>query len=80
MLLEAGHPQGWLGANWEVHHLPAGPRSQVGYAVRWHGERPAVLWEITGEPVALVGGSAAPSWRGSGPSGEDLWPEPQPQS
>jgi len=80
VLLEAGHPQGWLGANWEVHHLPAGPRSQVGYAVRWHGERPAVLWEITGEPVVLVGGSAARSWRGSGTSGEDLWPEPEPKS
>lgn len=75
-LLAGGFPSGWLGANWEVHRLPAGPRSTVSFAVRWHGERPAVLWEISGEAVTLVGGAAAPQWRSEGMSGEALWPQP----
>jgi hypothetical protein len=76
VLLAEGHPSAWLGANWEVHQLPAGPRSSVSYALRWHGERPAVLWEVSGEPVVLVGGAAAADWTSDARSGEDLWPQP----
>ena len=76
VLLPDGYPSGWLGANWEVHQLPAGPRSTVSYAVRWHGERPALLWEVSGEPTTLVGGASAPEWRSDGASGEALWPQP----
>lgn len=76
VLLPEGFPTGWLGVNWEAHHLPAGPQSRVSVAVRWHGERPAVLWEITGAPTALSGGRAAPQWSSDEPRGEALWPQP----
>ena len=55
-LLAQGWPREWLGANLEVHGLPAGPRSTIGYALRWHGDRPAVLWQVDGDPVGLFGG------------------------
>jgi hypothetical protein len=38
-------PSSWLGQDWEVHGLPTGC-GRLGYAVRWHGERPALLWEL----------------------------------
>lgn len=38
-------PPTWLGQSWEVHDLPT-PAGRLGYAVRWHGDRPAVLWEL----------------------------------
>lgn len=76
VLLPDGHPTSWLGANWEAHHVPAGPRSRVSYAVRWHGSRPALLWEVEGEPVALSGGAAAPAWHTTDARGDTLWPEP----
>lgn len=76
VLLPDGHPAGWLGANWEAYHLPAGPRSRISYAVRWHGERPAVLWEVEGEPVEVRGGPAAGGWHSADPRGEALWPAP----
>jgi hypothetical protein len=75
-LLAGGLPADWLGANFEVHHLPAGPSSWVSYALRWHGARPAVLWEVTGDPVTLIGGPSAPEWSSDERRGEALWPEP----
>ena len=38
-------PDSWLGGGVEVHGL-ATPFGRLGYAVRWHGERPALLWEL----------------------------------
>ena len=38
-------PDAWLGRPVEVHGL-ATPVGRLGYAVRWHGERPALLWEL----------------------------------
>ncbi len=76
VLLPEGFPTDWLGANWEAHHLPAGPQSHVSVAVRWHGERPAVLWEVVGAPIALHGGRAAQQWSSTDARGEALWPQP----
>lgn len=75
-LLPDGFPGGWLGQPFECYGLPTGPGSTVSYAVRWHGARPAVLWEQTGEPVALSAPVAAPEWRTSDITGEALWPPP----
>lgn len=75
-LLPAGFPDGWLGQSFEVYGIPTGDRSTVSYAVRWHGARPAVLWEQTGGPVELVAPGVAPGWRTDAASGEALWPEP----
>jgi hypothetical protein len=77
-LVPDGHP--WLGENWEAHHLPAGPHSRVSLAVRWHGARPALLWEVEGEPVVLRGGVDAPGFHSADLTGEVLWPEPVSQA
>ena len=75
-LLSAGIPRRWLGANFEVHRIPTGPRSTVSFAVRWHGERPAVLWEQHGELRHLTAPGIDPDWSTSEVSGEALWAAP----
>ena len=52
----------------------SGRRSTVSFAVRWHGEHPAVLWEVAGEPVELTAPAVDPAWRTAAPTGEALWP------
>ncbi len=44
-----GVPDAWLGQPVEVHGLPTA-HGLLSYALRWHGERPALLWEL--EPHA----------------------------
>jgi hypothetical protein len=73
-LLAAGIPRRWFGSNFEVHGIPTGPRSSVSYAVRWHGDRPAVLWEQQGDPQRLTSPVIDPGWSTLAPSGEALWP------
>jgi hypothetical protein len=75
-LLPGGLPRGWEGTNFEVYGLPTGPASTVSFAVRWHGARPAVLWEQAGTPVALKAPAVAPGWSTTEASGEALWPVP----
>lgn len=75
-LLPEGMPPTWLGVNFEVYGVPVGSSSTVSYAIRWHGERPAVLWEVTGDPVELTSPALDPAWRTSVTSGEALWPPP----
>jgi hypothetical protein len=64
---------GWLGAGIEVHGLPtvAGPLS---FALRWHGERPALLWQFDGDGMQprLTAGGLDPAWSGAGRRGEAL--------
>lgn len=76
MLLPAGIPAAWLGQHFEAHGIPTGPSSTVSFAVRWHGARPAVLWEAQGLPVKLSAPSLAPGWTSTEHSGEALWPAP----
>ncbi len=52
--------------------------SSVSLAVRWHGARPAVLWEQAGAPIELSAPVAAPGWTAEAPTGEALWPQPEP--
>lgn len=75
-LLPVGMPGDWLGQSVDVYGVPTVPGSSVSYAIRWHGERPAVLWEQSGEPVELSAPVAAPDWRSSDAKGETLWPPP----
>jgi hypothetical protein len=75
-LLPLGIPRRWLGSNFEVHGVPTGPRSTVGFAVRWHGERPAVLWEQQGPAQMLTAPKVDPDWSSAAPSGEALWAAP----
>ncbi len=75
-LLPLGIPRRWLGSNFEVHGVPTGPRSSVGFAVRWHGDRPAVLWEQHGPAQVLSAPSVDPDWSSDSESGEALWAAP----
>ena len=50
-------PDAWLGQPIEVHGL-ATAVGRLGFAVRWHGERPALLWEL--EPHPDSGGDTGP--------------------
>ena len=75
-LLVAGLPAGWEGTGFEVYGLPTGPASTVSYAVRWHGARPAVLFEQSGPPVHLSAPIVAPDWNTSDVAGDVLWPVP----
>jgi hypothetical protein len=75
-LLPLGIPRRWLGSNFEVHGVPTGPRSTVGFAVRWHGERPAVLWEQHGAPQRLTAPAVDADWSSDAVSGEALWAAP----
>lgn len=75
-LLPLGLPAGWLGQAIEAYGLPSGDLSTVSFAIRWHGERPAVLWEQAGEPIELTAPELAPSWTTVDAKGEALWPPP----
>jgi hypothetical protein len=75
-LLPTGLPDDWLGQSIEVYGVPTSASGAVSFALRWHGERPAVLWEQAGDPVELSAPVMAPEWTTSEVTGEGLWPVP----
>lgn len=76
VLLPHGLPDEWLGQSVEVYGVPTSPSGGVSFALRWHGERPAVLWEQAGDPVELSAPVLAPEWASAEAVGEALWPVP----
>lgn len=71
-------PEEWFGQPIAVHDLPTSG-GRLSYAIRWHGTRPALLWDL--EPLPRVGAVLrAPgldsSWATSTPKGETLLAEP----
>lgn len=75
-LLPAGIPTEWFGQSFDVYGIPTSDTSSVSYAVRWHGERPAALWEQQGGPMELSGPVVSPSWHSDSLKGEALWLAP----
>ena len=68
-----GIPRLWLGANLECHRVSAGPMHTVSFGIRWHGEKPALLWEVSGPAgVKLNAGLCDPTWGSVEPTGETL--------
>jgi hypothetical protein len=68
-----GIPRLWLGANLECHRVSAGPMHTVSFGIRWHGEKPALLWEVSGPAgVKLDAGLCDPTWSSVEPTGETL--------
>ena len=53
LLVALAWPNEWLGQGVEVHGVPS-RHGTVSWAVRWHGERPALLWEVDGGPGDLM--------------------------
>jgi hypothetical protein len=68
-------PERWLGQPVEVRDAPT-HAGQLSYAVRWHGERPAVLWELRGrnrvDPIKISIPGLDPAWSTTLPAGEAL--------
>lgn len=75
-LMPDGLDAAWFGASLEAHGLPAGGGGRLSFALRWHGERPALLWEITGgsedREWRLDGGGLDPTWSSTHRRGEAL--------
>ena len=68
-----GIPRLWLGANLECHRVAAGPLHTVSFGIRWHGEKPALLWEVTGPAgIKLTAGKCDPTWTSVEATGETL--------
>jgi hypothetical protein len=82
-------PDAWLGQPVEAHGVPTS-FGRLSYALRWHGERPALLWELephddtaVGEAVAAAAGGFVlrapgldPSWQSTDLRGEVLLAAP----
>ena len=78
-MLPHGIPETWWGASFDCRGITADPFRTVSFAVRWHGARPALLWETSG-PAGLVltaGGDNA-DWHSTDASGETLLAAPAP--
>jgi hypothetical protein len=71
-------PGEWAGADFAVHRMPT-RWGEVSYAIRWHGARPALLWESE-PPARLRVPTLDPAWttdkgRGRRCSPESAQPE-----
>lgn len=75
-LMPYGFEAARLGVNIEAHRLPAGPGRTISLAIRWHGERPAVIWDVDGPSGLLLRSGADPQWTSVEPKGEALWAVP----
>jgi hypothetical protein len=71
-----GFVSAWLGAPIAVHDAPL-RAGRVSYAVRWHGARPALLWDAP-SGVVLRAPALDPLWSSEEASGETLLHEPPP--
>lgn len=69
-------PSAWFGQNLEVHEAPTSS-GLVSFALRWHGPRPALIWQVSGPgtpgpPVRISSPGLDPQWSTTATSGEDL--------
>ncbi|CAB4322926.1 unannotated protein [freshwater metagenome] len=83
-------PSEWLGQPIEVHDLPTS-HGKLSFAVRWHGERPALLWDLrphedvsisaaesSAVPIGLRCTGLDPTWSTTELRGEALLAPPDP--
>lgn len=70
-------PGAWVGKGWEAHDVPTA-FGRFGYAVRWHDDRPAVLWELDPHPgitgLLVRAPGLDPTWSSNAIRGEALFP------
>jgi hypothetical protein len=70
-------PDAWMGQPLQVQHAPT-HAGLLSFALRWHGDRPALLWELrphadlAGVPVRLSAPGLDPAWSSTEPAGEAL--------
>lgn len=81
LALLAHHPDAWYGGGVEAHDVPTAA-GKISYAVRWHGTRPALLWDLSPHegvgPVTLTIPGLDPSWSTTEVRGETLLAEVAP--
>jgi hypothetical protein len=74
-------PSHWYGGPVELHDAPTA-HGILSYALRWHGTRPALLWELArpeeGEPVRITVSGLDAAWATTQPRGEALLAEVAP--
>ncbi len=74
--LVPGFGEAWLGQPVALLRLPTRGGS-LSFAVRWHGARPAVLWEMEGDrPFTLTCSEIDPNWSTTERRGEALLDAP----
>ena len=62
----------WRGSSFDVRNV-AVPGGRLSAAVRWHGQRAAVLWEVDGpNDVTITCRSIDSAWSASGRGGDAL--------
>ncbi len=67
-----GFDASWRGSSFDVRNV-AVPGGRLSAAVRWHGQRAAVLWEVEGpNDVTITCQSIDPSWSATGRRGDAL--------
>lgn len=72
-MLGWGIPRLWRGASIDCRRIVADATRTVSFGLRWHGAKPAVLWEIDGdEGLAVDAGLTDPTFRTTQRSGEAL--------
>lgn len=66
-------PSEWRGQDLDVHDVPT-RTGRLSYALRWHGPRPALLWEVVDPApgLALRASALDPAWSTTAPTGETL--------
>ena len=69
-------PDAWHGEPIEVHDAPT-HFGRISFALRWHGDRPALLWELTPHAdltaaVTITAPGIAPGWSTTETAGETL--------
>jgi len=70
----SGLPEEWEGRDLEVHDAPTAAGT-LSFALRWHGPRPSVLWELVQrgvEPVRLTAPGLDPQWSSTEVRGDAL--------
>lgn len=63
-----GFKPDWRGRSIDVRDLPTN-HGHASFTVRWHGDKPALLWDT---PVAVTAHALAPAWSSAERSGEQL--------
>jgi hypothetical protein len=64
-------PPEWAGQPLEVHDAPT-HHGRISYALRWHGDRPALLWQLERSGATLTAPGLDRSFSTAEPSGEAL--------
>ena len=74
-----GFDERWLGRTVDVRSLPTA-WGLLSYSIRWHGARPALLWELepveSSRPVEIVSRAIDPGFSSVTPAGEALLAAP----